>query len=62
MNLPAGTYTVEATLVGTDAKTETELEVIAQSQSWWETTLIKGTYKGTEALEVRFVADVPIVP
>ena len=43
MNLPDGIYTVEAALVGTDVKAETELEVISPSSILWKISLVKVT-------------------
>ena len=59
MNLPAGSYMVEAAIADTEIKVETNLELVAQSPLWWDLTVSRTKYNDLDALEAHFAADIP---
>ena len=59
MNIPIGTYTILAEVVGKTVTANASIYFTAYNPLWWESSLLESSYNGTASLEFRFAADEP---
>ncbi len=54
LSLPDGDYTFRASITGTDVMAEIPLIIAPNLAAYWEMNVLKSSYNGSDALEIRF--------